>query len=83
MFEDSHMWKVKKMQCCTCIEQVTRTQAHHVLDQGQRIGDMATIPLCRECHTGPQGVHGDKTMLRIAGKTELQFMNETLTELYA
>jgi len=33
--------------------------------KGQRASDWLVIPLCPDCHQGPQGVHGDRTYLRI------------------
>ena len=33
-------------------------------------------------HRGPQGIHGDKTMLRIKKKSELELLSETLEAIY-
>jgi hypothetical protein len=48
---------------------------------GQRV-DFLTIPLCPGCHTGPMGIHGDKTMMRIAKVDEMDLLNDTLKKLY-
>jgi hypothetical protein len=48
----------------------------------QRNSDWLTIPLCSDCHTGSQGVHGDKTMMRIHKVTELDLLADTLKKLY-
>jgi len=76
-----HMLRVKALPCCICGD--SPSEAHHIREQGSRIGDMATIPLCLACHRGETGVHGDKSMLRITKKTELQHMADVLAELYA
>lgn len=60
-------------------------QVHHIREgQGmsQRADDWLTIPLCPGCHTGQHGVHGDKTMLRIRKRTELDLLAETLERIY-
>lgn len=48
----------------------------------QRASDFLTVPLCPSCHTGPLGIHGDKTMLRIHKKDELDLLAETIERLY-
>ncbi len=77
-----HMLRVKALPCCLCGKE-GETEAHHVREQGSRIGDFMTIPLCVACHRGEAGVHGSQAMLRIRKKTELWWTNETLRELYA
>ena len=76
----AHMMRVKALSCCTCGG--GGSEAHHIRDQGVRAGDWVTIPLCPSCHRFSQGVHGDKTMLRISRKTEWQHLNDTLEALY-
>lgn len=49
---------------------------------GQRASDWLTIPLCPDCHTGPWGIHGDRTMLRILKADELDLLADTLEKLY-
>lgn len=79
-FEQTHMGRVKAMPCRTCGDKPV--EVHHVLEQGKRIGNNTVIPLCVPCHRGERGVHGDKSMLRITKKTELQLANEVNEELY-
>jgi len=58
---------------------------HHIREgQGmsQRASNWLTIPLCPQCHTGPMGVHGDKTMLRVKKTTELELLAETYRVIY-
>lgn len=49
---------------------------------GQRQDDFLTIPLCPSCHTGTQGIHGDKTMMRIMKADELDLLADTIRKLY-
>jgi len=74
-----YMGIVAKMPCALCGDRPV--QVHHIRSgQGlsQRASDFLTIPLCPSCHTGPSGVHGDKTMLRIMKKEELDLLAETI-----
>lgn len=57
------------------------TTVHHIREgQGmsQRAGHFLTVALCRDCHQGPMGVHGDKTMLRIHKTDELALLDKTI-----
>lgn len=79
-----HMGKVASLPCCLCGAHAT--EAHHIIE-GRTFGKrdalaFATIPLCPSCHRGPQGVHGDKTMLRIAKVSELELLCQTLEAIY-
>lgn len=82
--ERSHMDKVAGLPCCLCGD--SPVQVHHIrAGQGgaQRASHFLTLPLCPGCHQGPQGVHGDKTMLRIMKKNELDLLAETIELIYA
>lgn len=60
---------------------VEPVEVHHIREgQGmsQRASDYLTIPLCVECHRGQNGVHGDKTYMRIANVSELDMLAETI-----
>lgn len=81
--ESSHMDKVASLPCCLCGCQPVHV--HHIREgQGmsQRASNWLTIPLCPQCHTGPMGVHGDKTMLRVKKTTELELLAETYMRIY-
>lgn len=59
-------------------------QLHHLREgQGmaQRSSDWLVVPLCPECHQGPCGVHGDQSLLRVAGVGELDLLAETMRRL--
>jgi hypothetical protein len=80
-----HMGRVAELGCCTCGQ--SPVEVHHArtgeaAGAAQRPSDWLTIPLCPDCHRGKMGVHGDRTMLRITKKTELQLVGETLEALY-
>jgi predicted HNH restriction endonuclease len=79
-----HMGRVAGLPCATC--GAHGVHVHHIKEgasgAGERAGDFLTIPLCPACHTGPKGVHGDKTMLRITKKSQHDLLDETLEALY-
>lgn len=82
--EKRHMDKVAQLPCATC--GAMPVQLHHVREEqggAQRAGNFLVIPLCPYCHTGPKGVHGDKTMMRIKKVTEMDLLNETLEKVYS
>ena len=77
-----HMGKVAQLPCACC--GATGVHVHHIRDgQGmaQRASDFLTIPLCPDCHVGPLGVHGDKTMMRIHKLSELDMLADTIRKL--
>lgn len=69
---------VKMVPCVLCTflgsRQTSQTDAHHPRDGvglSQRAGDFSAIALCHDgCHQGPRGIHGDRTLLRMAKVTE-------------
>ena len=82
--EKLHMGKVAQLPCATCGSKPV--ELHHAREgQGmaQRAGNFLVIPLCVDCHRGKQGVHGDKTMMRIMKVTEMDLLNDTLSKVYA
>jgi len=79
-----HMGRVAALPCCLC--GAYAVQVHHVTE-GKTFGardrlHFCTIPVCESCHTGSKGIHGDKTMLRIAKRSELELLSETLEQIY-
>lgn len=44
----------------------------------QRAGHYLIIPLCEPCHTGPEGIHGDRGRFKRARVGELSILNETI-----
>lgn len=64
-----------------CQDQVGRTTIHHIREgQGmsQRASHWLVVPLCEDCHQGKGGVHGDRSLLRIAKVEELDLLAITI-----
>lgn len=80
--ERAHIQRVKCVACVTCDRM--GCDAHEIV-QGLW---WLSIAVCRTCHEGPQGIHGDQTMLRLRFKAagtrgELLALNETLRRVAA
>jgi hypothetical protein len=54
-----HMARVKALPCIAC-GAPPPSSAHHVTGDKQPRSDWRVIPLCYECHQGPQGYHAAK-----------------------
>lgn len=74
--ERAHLAAVKSLSCGLC-GKAGPSHAHHIV-QGQQY---TTIPLCHDCHQGPQGIHGYKTLWRIYRRDEMDVLNETIRRL--
>ena len=75
-----HLERIKMMNCVLCGEHCP-SDAHHIrTGQGmaQKASDYLAIPLCKPCHQGDLGIHGDRTLLRIHKKTELDLLATTI-----
>lgn len=87
--EKAHMDRVAGLGCILCRllgqEQESKTDLHHIREgQGmaQRASNWLVVPLCHDgCHQGRLGIHGDRTLLRIAKVDELDLLAATLNEL--
>ena len=84
--EKRYMAEVAKLNCACC--GAYGVELHHIretLGGAQRAGNFCVIPLCRACHgqdLGSQGVHGDKTMMRIYKTSEFEMLNKTIGEVF-
>ena len=79
MTAKEYMGIIAQMPCALCGDRPVHV--HHIREgQGmaQRASDFLTIPLCPSCHTSSVGVHGDKTILRIMKKSELDLLADTI-----
>jgi hypothetical protein len=59
-------------------------ELHHLREgQGmsERASDFLVIPLCPEYHRGPNGLHGNKSIMRIAKLEELDLLALTIEAL--
>lgn len=80
----AHMGRVAQLPCALCGAK-SFVQVHHILEgrtPGRRSSDWLTIPLCITCHTGQNGIHGDKALFNVFHATELGLLAETLEALY-
>jgi len=81
--EHAYMGRVKELPCGVC-EQAGPSDAHHVrTGQGmsQRAGNYCVVPLCKSCHQGPHGIHGDRAMWKIHKLTEMDVLDETIARM--
>jgi hypothetical protein len=81
-FERSHMGKVAELPCACC--GTTGVHVHHIREgqgMGERASHFLTIPLCPDCHTGPNGIHGNKSFMRIRKLDELDMLATTIEAL--
>lgn len=78
-----HLERIKTLPCACC-GACGPSSAHHIREgQGmaQRASDYLTIPLCYDCHQGPKGVHGDRSMMRLMKLGELDMLANTIQNL--
>lgn len=77
-----HLSRVAQLPCACC--GAHGVHVHHVREgQGmsQRASDFLTIPLCPDCHVGTNGVHGNKSLMRIQKIEELDLLARTIEKL--
>ncbi len=78
-----HLARVHEIPCVICGDMPV--EAHHAREgQGmsQKGHDFLTAALCAECHRGPLGIHGDKSLMRIQKLDELDLVAMTLDRIY-
>jgi hypothetical protein len=82
-----YMGRVASVGCVLCAalgKPGTPASVHHVREgQGmaQRAADWLSVALCWDCHQGPNGLHGDRALLRIAKVDELDLLAMTIAAL--
>lgn len=79
----NHIARIKAMPCGLCGASGP-SDAHHIREgqgMGQRASDYLAVPLCKDCHQGPQGLHGDRSLWRVYRKGELDVLAETIAIL--
>lgn len=82
----TYIQEIRAMPCICCellgIPQTSPTDAHHIrtgMGMAQRNHDELAIPLCHDdCHQGPRGVHGDRSLLKILNMDELDLLAVTI-----
>jgi hypothetical protein len=76
------MNRVAQLDCVLC--GAAGVEIHHIREgQGmsQRASNFLVIALCPSCHRGPNGIHGDRAMLRIHKMEELDLLAMTIARL--
>jgi hypothetical protein len=80
--------RVAELGCLLCREQgrgIVAANLHHIRE-GQGIGQRAShwlvTPLCRECHQGKNGLHGDQSLMRISKLSELDLLAMTIERMH-
>lgn len=76
------MGKVAELPCACC--GAVGVQVHHIREgqgMGERASHWLTVPLCPDCHTGPNGIHGNKSFMRIRKLDELDMLASTIKAL--
>ena len=78
-----HLSRIAEMPCSLCGASAP-SLIHHLREgQGmaQRADDYLTVPLCPDCHQGPNGVHGDKALLKVYKIDELGLLAKTIEQI--
>lgn len=82
----TYIAEIAAMPCILCellgLPQTSKTDAHHLrfgMGMAQRNHDELAVPLCHDgCHQGPRGIHGDRSLLRVANVDEVDLLAYTL-----
>lgn len=69
--EREHVDRIKNLPCVVCGSGPCDA---HEPEQGMW---WISVPLCKDCHTGPKGWHGNRDRWKLAKMTELKAINET------
>lgn len=81
----NHLQRIKELPCGLCGASGP-SDAHHIREgqgMGQRASDYLAIPLCKECHQGPCGLHGNRALWKVYKREELDVLAETIAKLTA
>lgn len=74
--ERRHIARIKAMACIVC-GQDGPSDAHHI-DQSDAF---SCLPLCKSCHTGRNGIHGERHMWKLKKLDETKALARTLRAL--
>lgn len=83
MKDRNHIARIKAMDCALCGASGP-SDAHHIREgqgMGQRASDYLAVPLCKDCHQGPNGLHGDRALWRVYKRDELDVLADTIRRL--
>lgn len=83
--EKRYMDRVARLPCTVCGREGPSIVHHLREGQGmsQRASNFLTIALCPDCHTGPRGIHGDRSELRLRKLSEFDLLAKTIERLSA
>ena len=76
--ERAHLERVKSLQCSVC-DHPAPSDAHHIKQSNPYL----CIALCKDCHQGVNGWHGNKSLWRIRKMDELDCLCITLKRLFS
>ena len=76
--EKAHLSEVKRLPCSVC-DAPPPSDAHHI-KQGLQY---TCVALCKDCHQGPCGLHGNRTLWKVYKREELDVLAETIAKLTA
>ncbi|MDE2098919.1 MAG: hypothetical protein KGL39_16820 [Patescibacteria group bacterium] len=74
--EREHVQKIKELPCIVCGE--PGPSDAHEPEQGLWF---ISVPLCKACHTGPDGWHGTRLRWKLRKMDELKAINATYYRL--
>jgi hypothetical protein len=74
--ERRHVARVAELPCVVC--QASGPSSAHEPEQGMWF---IALPLCHQCHQGPEGWHGTRLRWHLRKMTELKAINETIRQL--
>ena len=72
----AHLERVKALPCVVC-HRHGPSDAHHVFCGRygtDKASDFDTIPLCKDCHQGPHGIHSAKASWEAANGPDYEFL---------
>lgn len=81
--EKQHMDRIASLPCACC--GAYGVHVHHLregMGMSKRASNWLTIPLCHDCHTGPNGLHGNKSFMRIRKLEEIDLLANTIEALH-
>lgn len=78
--EKSYMRWIKTLDCGVC-DVSAPCDCHHITLMGRRISHFVTIPLCKDCHQGDGGIHGDKRLWKVLKLNEWLVLANVIKKL--
>jgi len=70
------MGEVRQLGCLLCGDPASLHHPRSDQGMGGRESHWLVIPLCYECHQGPNGIHGNRSLMRIHKMSEWDMLAE-------